>query len=458
MARKSNRSGLPVSPSLCDSPSELVIGRYILHAPIARGGMATIHIARLTGAEGFTRIVAAKRLHPELLEDAEFVAMFLDEARIASRISHPNVVPVLDVITTGSEIVLVQEYVHGVPLSSLLRAARRQEVLVPVPMIVTILAGVLAGLHGAHEAKDELGAPLSIVHRDVSPQNVMVTLDGTPRLVDFGVAKATLSEHVTKVGAFKGKLSYMAPEQLRGTVTRASDLYAVAVILWETLAGVRLHQGTTEAALITNIVRRDAPSLTSVLAEERRELPARRWVEIEALEPILACALARDPDERYPSAAEMEAALLAVIPRLPAADVGEWTAELGSDFLADRNAMLAHEEVTWRARHGQIESGSRLIVPLRYARERRSEPGDTVDEVDALLEEPLFVVRPPVSRPPEPRGSSGPPVWFWWGILVIGVSFVLGVFLADRQLSSRLAPPPTPAAASRRAVADAGTL
>jgi len=176
----------------------ITIGRYILHRQIARGGMATIHIARLMGDEGFSRIVAAKRLLPELAEDADFVTMFLDEARVASKVHHRNVVPVLDLVTTDSEVILVQEYVHGAPLHWLLRTARQSKAHVPVNIAVSIACQVLAGLHAAHETVDEIGMPLNIVHRDVSPQNIMVSLDGSARLLDFGVAKATMAAHVTR--------------------------------------------------------------------------------------------------------------------------------------------------------------------------------------------------------------------------------------------------------------------
>src|SRR5689334_18317326 len=167
---------------------QVTVGRYILHRQIARGGMATIHIARLMGDEGFSRIVAAKRLHPEFAEDAEFVAMFLDEARIASRVHHRNVVPVLDVVNTGDEVILVQEYVRGVPLQWLLRSTQQGRATIPVNIAVSIACQVLAGLHATHQTVDEMGTPMEIVHRDVSPQNVMVAMDGSARLLDFGVA------------------------------------------------------------------------------------------------------------------------------------------------------------------------------------------------------------------------------------------------------------------------------
>src|SRR5262245_41859035 len=204
-----------------DSRQQAVtIGRYLLHRQIARGGMATIHIARLMGDEGFSRIVAAKRLLPEFAEDSEFVAMFLDEARVASKVHHPNVVPVLDVVTTGEDVILVQEYVRGAPLHYLLRTAHQQQLHIPVNIAVSVACQLLAGLQAAHDTVDEMGMPLNIVHRDVSPQNIMISIDGSARLLDFGVAKATMAAHTTRENTFKGKLAYSAPEQLRGAATR----------------------------------------------------------------------------------------------------------------------------------------------------------------------------------------------------------------------------------------------
>ncbi len=259
-----------------------VVGRYVLHAPIARGGMATIHLARLLGAEGFSRMVAAKRLHPQLTEDDEFVQMFLDEARIASKVHHPNVVPVLDVVQTGGEVILVQEYVHGLPLDKLLRAGLHQDTLLPVGVVVAIAADMLAGLAAAHEAKDELGTPLGVVHRDVSPQNVIVGVDGRARVLDFGVAKATLNHHVTQVGTFKGKLAYTSPEQLRGVSTPAIDVYAASVVIWEALAGRRLYPGLHDAELVSAVQSGVTPRLLDIV--DPAEVPPERWAALVRLE------------------------------------------------------------------------------------------------------------------------------------------------------------------------------
>jgi serine/threonine protein kinase len=212
-------------------PSEAAprsIGRYVLYGEIASGGMATVHFGRLSGPAGFSRTVAIKRLHPQYAKDPEFVSMFLDEARLAARIRHPNVVTTLDVVTTGAEIFLVMEYVQGESLSRLLRAVRPMMTPADTRIVATIVSGVLHGLHAAHEARDEQGQPLRIVHRDVSPQNVLVGTDGVPRVLDFGVAKAAGRVQTTREGQLKGKLAYMAPEQVRGEVTRVTDVYSAS--------------------------------------------------------------------------------------------------------------------------------------------------------------------------------------------------------------------------------------
>src|ERR1019366_2190828 len=212
------------------------IGRYIVYGEIASGGMATVHFGRLTGVAGFARSVAIKRLHPQYARDPDFVKMFLDEARLAARITHPNVVATLDVVSEGEDLLLVMDYVRGVSLSQLSRIMRARGERIPPLIVSGVIAGVLHGLHAAHEAKSETGQRLDIVHRDVSPQNCLVGTDGVARVLDFGVAKAAGRLQTTRDGQLKGKLSYMAPEQIHGaTVTRRTDIYAASVVLWETL-------------------------------------------------------------------------------------------------------------------------------------------------------------------------------------------------------------------------------
>jgi serine/threonine-protein kinase len=344
---------------MTESPAPTVVGRYVLHAPIARGGMATIHLARLLGAEGFSRTVAAKRLHPQFTEDAEFLKMFLDEARIASKVHHPNVVPMLDVVQSGTEVILVQEYVHGVPFDKLLRAVNQQKKVLPVGVVVAIISGMLAGLHAAHEANDELGHPLGIVHRDVSPQNVIIGVDGIPRLLDFGVAKATLSSHVTRAGVFKGKLAYTSPELLQGIVTQATDIYAASVVLWEALAGRRLYLALNEAELVAAVMSGIIPKLTDVV--DQALVPAERWELLQKLEPIVAKGLAFAMGDRFSTAAEMQDELLKLAPAATPVEVSKWVKLLGKEYLEGREKVIVSEESSWR-KQKSIAPGSNGIT------------------------------------------------------------------------------------------------
>src|SRR5271166_6095918 len=232
-----------------------VVGRYMLHGKIASGGMAAVHLGRLVGAVGFSRTVAIKRMHPHLTEDPEFVSMFLDEARLAARVRHPNVVGTLDIVAEGGELFLVMDYVQGETLGRLLHASSKRGARVPVPIVAAIASGILHGLHAAHEARDEQGQPLGIVHRDVSPQNVIVGVDGVPRVLDFGVAKAVGRLQTTREGQLKGKLAYMAAEQIMGQeATRRTDVYAASVVLWEALAGRRLFRDDNEGAVLKRVL------------------------------------------------------------------------------------------------------------------------------------------------------------------------------------------------------------
>ena len=231
-----------------------MLDRYALYEKIASGGMASVHIGRLLGPVGFARTVAIKRMHAQFAQDPEFVSMFLDEARLAARIRHPNVVPTLDVVATGGELFLVMDFVHGESLSQLLRRAGARSERIAPEIVATIMVGALHGLHAAHEAKSDRGEPLEIVHRDVSPHNILVGTDGVARVLDFGVAKAVDRLQTTRAGQFKGKLRYMAPEQVDGHVSRTTDVYAASVVLWEALTGVRLIQSENDAQTILQIV------------------------------------------------------------------------------------------------------------------------------------------------------------------------------------------------------------
>jgi serine/threonine-protein kinase len=312
----------------------LALGRYTLFDVIASGGMASVHFGRMIGPAGFSRTVAIKRLHPHLAHDAEFATMFLDEARLAARIQHPNVVQTLDVVSHDNELLLVMEYVRGETLSRLLTAARKRKVAIPQRIVSAILIGVLHGLGAAHEAKSEQGTPLEIVHRDVSPQNVIVGADGVVRVVDFGVAKAASRAHSTRDGQIKGKLQYMAPEQLkREGVDRRADVYAVGVMLWECLAARKLFVADDALAVMHAVLQMTVPPIAEVVPDVSPELAA-----------IVHRALDRDPTQRFDTAAAMAEALEAVVPPAPQRELSAWVRDIAATALDAMEAKLADVE------------------------------------------------------------------------------------------------------------------
>ncbi|HMR11736.1 MAG TPA: serine/threonine-protein kinase, partial [Polyangiaceae bacterium] len=251
------------------------IGRYALFGEIASGGMASVHYGRVAGPAGFARTVAIKRLHPHLAKEPEFVAMLLDEARLTARIRHPNVASVVDVVVDGQGVLLVMDYVHGESLSRLMRAAVRDSVRPGLDVISGIMVPALHGLHAAHTAKSETGQPLRIVHRDFTPQNLLVGQDGVPRIVDFGVARAVGRLQATREGQLKGKPAYMAPEQiLTDEVDARTDLFAAAIMLWELLTMRRLFAASNDAAAVNRVLTRIVDPPSRVVPDVPRALDA----------------------------------------------------------------------------------------------------------------------------------------------------------------------------------------
>ena len=332
----------------------VVLGRYELFDVLASGGMASVHLGRLCGDDSFARVVAIKRLHPQFARDPEFAGMLRDEARLASRIRHPNVVSVIDIIAEGGELSLVMDYVPGESLSRLAATAR-----VPPAIAASLMLGVLAGLHAAHEACDETGRALDLVHRDVSPHNVLVGTDGLAHVIDFGIAKARGRSSMTREGDLKGKLAYMAPEQIRrAPVSRAADIYAASATLWELLVGRRVFESEDEAGLIVQILggATDPPSRFAP------DVPP-------AVDAVVMRGLAREPTRRYPTARAMAEALEQALAPAPHAAVAAWLEANAEDALLERaRAMEAAER-------GEALSRPQAVaepVPATYPVRRRS--------------------------------------------------------------------------------------
>jgi serine/threonine protein kinase len=308
------------------------VGTYQLIAEIARGGMGRVCLCRRAGEAGFARLFALKLMHRHLACEEEFVEMLLDEAHLAAQINHPNVVGIVDLGRYEGGYYLVMDYVEGASLHELLSRETEPR---PPSLILKIAVDVLRGLHAAHTQTDESGQPLGIVHRDVSPHNVLVGVDGTARLTDFGIAKAVARISSTKPGIRKGKFEYMSPEQIEsGQCDARSDVFSFGVLLWNCFTGKRLFRGDSDAETLHNVLDREIPPPSTV------GLAPPAWLDA----PILR-ALDRDPDKRYESAEAMAEHLLALMRDHGAlgdrSEVSRWVKARFGDQLTARRAQVA---------------------------------------------------------------------------------------------------------------------
>jgi len=338
--------------------------RYVVYGEIASGGMASVQYGRLLGPHGFTRPVAIKRLHPHFAKEAEFLSMFIDEARLSSRLVHANIIHTLDVIQTPGELALVMEYVHGESLWTLLRSAREQGCAVPIAVASSLIASTLHGLHAAHEARGDVDEPLEIVHRDVSPPNILVGSDGIPRLLDFGIAKALGRMHSTPSGEIKGKLGYVAPEQLHAShVDRRTDVYGASAVFWEALTGAALFDGPSEPAIVHRVLydKIEAPSA------HRKDVP-------ESLDAIVLKGLARGMTDRFSTAHEMALAIERSTRLATQSEIAAWLQEIAGDQLAARARYLL-----------QLQAAQPDTAPARE--QTRRMPAAPVAAPDPLLAE-----------------------------------------------------------------------
>ena len=306
------------------------IGSYEIVIELAAGGMATTYIAHKRGDSFFERLVAVKRIHPWLLEDPKSSDMLREEARLGAAIQHPHVVHVEDVTVNDGEVCLVMPYVESLSLGALLKAVRQAGERIPPAMASRILLDALSGLDAAHDAKDLRGQPLEIVHRDVSPNNVLVGTDGRSRVIDFGIARAASRLCQTQSGDIKGTIAYMSPEQLRRReLDRRADVFAAGAVLYEALAGERLFHGRDEADILIGVLADDIPSIRDRCPDIGSEIDV-----------VLARALTRHPEERFSTARAFAEALEAALVPAPASDVAAFVERLGaSEFLRRRLAI-----------------------------------------------------------------------------------------------------------------------
>jgi serine/threonine protein kinase len=367
------------------------VGNYQLLKKLATGGMAEVWLANQIGIQGFNRHIVVKRILPHLSEDPEFVQMFLNEAKIASRFNHPNIAQIYDLGQGEGQYFIAMEFIHGEDLGRLMRKAWSTGQWIARPLAIRIIAEACKGLYYAHTRNDEQGRPLRVVHRDISPQNILISFDGSVKLVDFGIAKAADQASMTKSGAIKGKFAYMAPEQAGGKALDArTDLFALGLVLYELLTGVRplkrdSELATLQAALECAI---DPPSVVA-------EVPAE-------LDDVVMRALAKVPDDRYKDASAFQMALeeFLISQRLVATSVQ--ISELMETLFAERRA----EEVRLGAPNPSVQGESQQGLP---AMPEAPAPRPEVKRESSKRREPPEFTGTDRAQPGEAGGLGGQP-------------------------------------------------
>lgn len=380
------------------------LGRYRVVDEIGVGGMASVHLARADGPGGFQKWVAIKRIHKHLAEDQTFISMFLDEARIAARITHPNVAQVFDLGTHRDSYWIAMEYLHGEPLREVMRVLDEGGgPAMSHAMVARIVADAAEGLHAAHELADKHGNTLGLVHRDVTPHNLFVTYDGSVKVVDFGVAKVTDRMTKTRAGTLKGKLAYMSPEQVRGEdVDRRTDVFALGVVIWEITTGRRLFRMDNDLDTLERVQACIVPSPSSIVPHYPVEL-----------ESIVMRALAKDKNRRFQTARELSRALQQYLMKtgqfIGADEIGGYMKQVLADRYEKREAHLQ-----WAAEVTQTISLDKLERPaagnldevslLTLESDVQSVPGGPLKTSTALASPGARL--PPISATPAPQDVS----------------------------------------------------
>ena len=346
-------------------------GKYLLLERLAVGGMAEVYLAKSFGVEGFEKVIAIKRILPTMVEDADFIEMFIDEAKIAGQLSHANICPIYELGRIGESHYIAMEYVWGKDLLQTMNRCRRMRRHMPVAMVAWIAARMCEALQYAHSKRDRKGRPLKIIHRDVSPQNIIVSYDGAVKLIDFGIARASSKTNKTRAGVLKGKFGYMSPEQVRGLpIDHRSDLFAVGTCLYEMLTTERLFLGESDFSTLEKV--RNAA--VAPLSRTAPHVP-------EELANIVMKSLSRDADDRYSTAAEMQGALQEFLAK---AHPGFATTKLSSWLKSAFSEELAKEKE-------RIDSFAKVGKP-QPARKRTITDEDTAPVTDpSVTEEPTRI-------------------------------------------------------------------
>jgi tRNA A-37 threonylcarbamoyl transferase component Bud32 len=416
------------------APSGLRLGKYEIVQRIAYGGMAEIYLARASGIEGFEKVVVLKRILPQYAADREFVQMFLREARLAATLDQANIAHVYDIGEEGGSYFYTMEYLHGQDVRGIMRTLKRRDQRLPLEHAIGIVMGAASGLHYAHEKKGPDGRGLGIVHRDVSPSNIVVTFDGGVKVVDFGIAKASADPDLSKGYSFKGKLTYISPEQMNTrSLDRRSDVFSLGVVLYEITTHRRLYNGTTDIEVVRQMLEGGIPRPT----QHSPGYPP-------DLEAIVMRALETDPERRYPTARAMQRDLEAFARNhgvhVSSTALAEW---MEATFGAGREAW--HERTPG------------AVTPMTAREPLQKGPGEDGAPTKALRRAPSVSIPPPVEvAPPPPQTVRRGPRLFAVAALLVAAALT-GVGVARRrQLVARVAAGARPAPPVVMLVAEGG--
>jgi serine/threonine-protein kinase len=376
------------------------LGKYSLVAEIARGGMGIVYLAQSVGRHGFKKLVVVKQLKPELADDARFRQMFLDEARLAARLNHRNIVQTVEVDEEDNRFFFVMEYLEGRTFHHVARL--KGDRALPVPSLLRVLCDVLDGLHYAHELTDYDGTPLGVVHRDVSPRNIFLTYDGQVKLLDFGVAKAEGRDQETEAGQLKGRVPYMAPEHVsEKKVDRRADVFSTGVLVREVLTGKRLWEGHNEIEILRQLLQKTVPPL-----------PADANISEDA-RAIITKAMAPDRADRYQTAHEMRCDLEQYVARLdPAGSLAKVGEHVSREFSSQRAQVkaLIEDHVAAAESMPPTKSGEALPTLPISAGELQAAGSDLSNpsspSVQSKPSSPLVQSKP--SNPSAQSNPSGP--------------------------------------------------
>jgi eukaryotic-like serine/threonine-protein kinase len=333
--------------------SDYVIGKYRFVVEIGKGGMADVFLAVAQGPIGINKLLVIKRLKADMAEDPELVSMQIDEARLAARLNHPNVVQTIEVAEDGGQYFIAMEYLEGQPLNRIVNRSARKKPM-PLAMRLRIICEALGGLHYAHELLDFDGSPLNVVHRDATPQNIFVTYDGQVKLVDFGIAKASKREAETRIGVIKGKIPYMGPQQAAGLpVDRRADIFAIGVILWEALAETRMWKDIDDLVIVHKLMLGQVPKLRDFKPDVNPEL-----------ERIVNRSISHELDERYGTALEFQRDIEKYIEssgeRVSNREVGAFVAELFAERRAEMKRIIDNQLMALHANSRQSYRPKRI--------------------------------------------------------------------------------------------------